>query len=83
MVVFHLRIDVPHGLHLRPASRIITIIKNRQSSVKMKYKEKEVRVSELSHLLKMGINEGGVITLTVDGPDEEETAEAIMNCIKK
>ncbi|HEU5139196.1 MAG TPA: HPr family phosphocarrier protein [Bacillales bacterium] len=83
MVVFHLNIDVPNGLHLRPASRIITIIKNRQSSVKMKYNEEEVRVSELSHLLKMGINEGGTITLTVDGPDEEETAEAIIRCMKK
>ncbi|MBU5435072.1 HPr family phosphocarrier protein [Pseudoflavonifractor sp. MSJ-37] len=60
------------GMHARPAGMFVKLAKQSQSVIEIQKGDKKVNVSRLLAVMGMGIRQGDTITLTVDGPDEEQ-----------
>ena len=65
------------GLHTRPANRFVKEAKKFESEVLLKRNGKEAPGRSLVKLMKLGIVQGDEVTLSCDGPDEEQAAEAL------
>jgi len=66
-----------HGLHARPATVLIKLVKNYRSAVSLKKGDKEVRLNSLLNILSLTLKGGDVVTVLIDGEDEDVAAEAI------
>lgn len=67
----------PQGIHARPATTLIRLVKNFKSAVSLKKGEKNVRLNSMLNILSMTIKGGETITVIVDGADEVEALQAV------
>jgi len=65
------------GLHARPATTLIRLVKNFKSIVNIQKGAKITRLNSMINLLSMTIKGGDTITLIIDGEDEINAAEAL------
>lgn len=65
------------GLHARPATFFIQKANEFKSSIWVEVEERRVNAKSLLGVLSLGIVKGTEITLTANGPDEEEAVEAL------
>lgn len=68
---------VAHGLHARPATALIKLVKNYKSAVSLNKQDKQVRLNSLLNILSLALKGGDTITVMIDGEDESSAAEAI------
>ncbi|QOX62860.1 HPr family phosphocarrier protein [Anoxybacterium hadale] len=66
------------GLHARPASVFVSTASKFKSELFIKKEEKKVNAKSILAVLALGISKGTEITLTAEGPDEEEAVAAIL-----
>jgi phosphocarrier protein HPr len=66
-----------HGLHARPATVLIKLVKNYKSAVSLKKGDKEVRLNSLLNILSLTLKGGDTITVMIDGEDEVSAAVAL------
>lgn len=66
------------GLHARPASVFVSTASKFKSELFIKKDEKKVNAKSILAVLALGISKGTEITLTAEGPDEEEAVAAIL-----
>ena len=64
------------GLHARPATEFVRILKTFQSAVTVQKKETAANAKSLVKLLKLGIIQNDLLTFQFDGPDEADAAAA-------
>ena len=62
----------PEGLHARPAVTISQTCVQLQSAVTFTYNGKTASGNNVLQLLALGAKEGAELTVTIEGPDEEE-----------
>lgn len=67
----------PQGMHARPATVLIKLVKNFKSAVSLKKDNKTIRLNSMLNILSLIIKGGETITVIVDGEDEAEAAQAI------
>jgi phosphocarrier protein len=67
----------PQGIHARPATTLIRLVKNFKSAVSLKRGDKTVRLNSMLNILSLTIKGGETVTIIVDGEDEAEAAQAI------
>ena len=67
----------PQGIHARPATMLIRLVKNFRSAVSLKKGDKTVRLNSMLNILSLTIKGGETITVIVEGDDEVEAAQAI------
>ena len=67
----------PQGIHARPATMLIRLVKNFHSAVSLKSGDKTVRLNSMLNILSLSIKGGETITVIADGEDEVEAARAI------
>ena len=67
----------PQGLHARPATTLIRLVKTFQSVISIKKGEKTVRLNSMINLLSLTIKGGETITIIIDGEDETSAAIAL------
>ena len=72
----------PTGLHARPAKVFVNTVKQFESNIRVKHGEKNVNAKSAISILTLGVECGGKIQITVDGPDEEEALEAIKTAVE-
>ena len=82
MKQFNYTITDPLGIHARPAGLLVKAAKTFPDTVIMIQKgDKEVKATQLMKLMGLGVKEGDVVTVTVDGPSEENAIEVMYNTL--
>ena len=82
MKQFNYTITDPLGIHARPAGLLVKAAKTFPDTVIMIQKgDKEVKATQLMKLMGLGVKEGDVVTVTADGPSEENAIEVMYNTL--
>ena len=79
MISKNYRITAAEGIHARPATTLIRLAKKYKSVVSIKNGENSVRLNSMLNILTIGAKGGDTITVTVEGEDETDAAQAIDN----
>ncbi len=74
MQSFMYTIKVPVGLHARHAGLIVQEAKRYQSAITVELGEKSVDARRLMALMTLGVKQGDVLKVTVEGVDEDLAA---------
>ena len=78
MKQFTYTITDPVGIHARPAGNLVKAIKSLESEVTIANPAgKSAAGSKLMALMGLGIKKGDTVTVTVEGPAEEQDAAAL------
>lgn len=67
----------PEGIHARPATALVRLARQYQSSVHLKKNETMVKLDSMLNILTLALKGGDAIILLVEGTDEEVAADAI------
>lgn len=70
------------GIHARPAGLIVKEAKLYESSFKISCGGKEADMKKLMALMALGVKKNDLVTVTVDGTDEEQAAMGMENLFK-
>lgn len=63
-------IMAPQGLHARPATTLIRLVKNYKSAISLKKDDKTIRLNSMLNILSLNIKGGETISILIDGEDE-------------
>ncbi len=69
------------GLHARPASVFVGLAKEFRSDVRVYHDGKTANGKSMVSMLRLGVERGGVITITADGPDAAKAIETLQNAV--
>lgn len=67
----------PLGLHLRPAQLLVSIFMKAKCSVTLGFKGKTVNGKSMTAVLTTGLKKDEVLTITLDGSDEQTVIDAV------
>ena len=70
------------GLYARPATFFIQKANEFRSTMMVKKAERKVNAKSLLGVLSLGITKGSNITISAEGPDEEEAVNALCSLIE-
>lgn len=79
MVEVEATIQNEAGIHCRPTELIVNAAAEYAGSVTVQSGSGQCRLGSALDLMMLGLNQGAVITLRVEGSDEEEAAERFKN----
>lgn len=71
------KIMAEHGLHARPAGALARLVRDVESSVKVRAMGKEADAKRLLSLMSLGATTGAELYFVIDGADEETAYEKI------
>lgn len=72
------------GIHARPAGLLAkTAKKYAGTSVTLTAKDKTVNLAQLMKLMALGVGQGTEITITVEGPAEEEACADLLAILQE
>lgn len=66
------------GLHMRPASEIVNLLRDSKSQVFFSFNSQEVNAKSLIGLLSLTAAKGSKISVTIEGEDASETMEKLI-----
>ena len=69
------------GLHARPASVFVSLAKEFRSDVRVYHDGKTANGKSMVSMLRLGVERGGIITITADGPDAAKAIETLQNAV--
>lgn len=72
----------PSGLHARVALRIVRAARRFQADLRVGYAGRWASARRLAELLALGAPAGAELTLRADGPDAEETLDAMVSEVR-
>jgi phosphocarrier protein HPr len=70
-------ITAVEGIHARPATALIRLVKQYKSSVILKKGEKSISLNSMLNILTLGAHGGDSITIDIAGEDEIDASQAI------
>ncbi|MHB1391603.1 MAG: HPr family phosphocarrier protein [Clostridia bacterium] len=70
------------GLHARPASIFVSMATKFKSELMVHKGEKQANAKSILAVLSLGISKGTEITISAQGPDEEEAVKELVELIK-
>lgn len=70
------------GIHARPAGYLVKEAGNFQADITISFENKTASARKLFALMKLGIKQGDMITVTADGSDEATAIEAVMQILE-
>lgn len=77
MVTKRITIKIPTGLEARPVALLVQVASRYESSVFVECEDKKVNAKSIMGMMSLGIAAGEEVTVTANGPDEEEAIENI------
>lgn len=83
MIQFTYQITDALGIHARPAGQLVKQAKAFSSVVKIKKGEKEADMKGLMGLMTLSVKQGEIVTVSVEGPDEEQAAKELEAFMKE
>lgn len=81
MINYEITVKNPSGIHARPATELVKLATKFTSTITMSHNGKEADPKSILSLLSCAFKAGSVITLCVDGEDEELAAKEISEFI--
>ncbi|MNN40240.1 PTS-dependent dihydroxyacetone kinase, phosphotransferase subunit DhaM [compost metagenome] len=72
-------VDNPHGLHVRPAARLVAALKPFVAELRLKKEDKEANPRSLTRVTMLNVRQGDRLTLLGRGED----AEAALACFQQ
>lgn len=70
------------GIHARPAGVLVKEVKKFQSKITLEGNGKKAEAGKLLAIMGMGIKRGTEVTITAEGPDENEAIAAMEEFFK-
>lgn len=70
------------GLHARPAASLVQFVKNYPGEVKIVKDGKEANAKSIFNVMSLGISKGTEINVIVNGEDEEQYLEKLVDFIE-
>lgn len=70
-------IKIPNGLEARPVALLVQVASQYESEIYVECEEKKVNAKSIMGMMSLGLASGEEVTVTVDGPDEEEAIKSI------
>lgn len=83
MKTFNYTIKDELGLHARPAGLLVKEAKKFESKITLTKDDRTVSATQMMMIMSMGIKKDAEVTITVEGPDEEEAYAAIEKFFKE
>ena len=83
MITRDFTILAPEGMHARPATALVKLARQFQSSILLKKGATEVKMNSLLNIMSMGVKAGDVIKVSVEGVDEAAAVEALNTFFKQ
>ncbi|GMA46010.1 phosphocarrier protein HPr [Tetragenococcus muriaticus] len=71
------------GIHARPATLLVQTASKYNSDINLEYKGKSVNLKSIMGVMSLGVGQGSDVTISVDGADESDAMEAIVETMKK
>lgn len=71
------------GIHARPATLLVQTASKFNSEINLEYKGKSVNLKSIMGVMSLGVGQGAEVTISVDGQDEVEAMEGIIETLKK
>ena len=81
MIFKKFKITNESGVHARPATSLVNLCMRFDSNITLEALKKEVDCKSIMGVMSLGIYSGTVVTITVDGTDEEQAMQAITDKI--
>lgn len=72
----------PFPLHMRPTASIVKAAKEFESNITATVNDKSADMKSSFKLLSLGVVPGSVITVTAEGPDEQNAVERVVAVIE-
>jgi phosphocarrier protein len=82
MIEEKVQITNKHGLHARPAAKLVQLAGKFKSDIKILKDGLEVNGKSIMGVMMLAAEPGSEIVLRVEGEDEKEAMEAILTLIK-
>ena len=79
MITADIRITNKLGLHARPSAKLVNTASQYESEIMLKRDNIEVNGKSIMGVMMLAAEMGATITIKVDGPDEKEALEAIID----
>ncbi|UQD51478.1 HPr family phosphocarrier protein [Bacillus methanolicus] len=79
MIERQISIAIENGLHARPAAELVKKLNQFKSTVFFYDGEKKINPKSVLSMMTASIKQGQTIRVTVDGIDEEETMNWLIN----
>lgn len=83
MKTFNYVITDELGIHARPAGLLCKLAKSLDSKVILEKEEKSADATRVIALMGLGVKSGDNIKITIDGGDEEKSAELVETFFKE
>ena len=83
MKEFTYTITDPNGIHARPAGLLVKQLKAYKSTVTIFNGDKNVDMKKLLALMGLGVKQGDLVTVRVEGDDEEACAAELEKFLKE
>ena len=83
MVEKQVEVRLKSGLQARPAALFVQEANRFLSDIFLEKEGKKVNAKSIMGLMSLAVNAGSVITLRVEGKDEEEALEALASYIQQ
>ncbi len=80
---FNYVITDPEGIHARPAGELVTKAKSFQSEIKIVKDGRDADCKRIFGIMGLGVKCGQEVTMTFDGPDEDEASKALAAFMKE
>lgn len=78
-----LTVTNPLGLHARAAARFVHAASAFVSRIRVSRGDREMDGKSIMGLLLLGASQGSVITVSADGPDEQEALDALTSLVAR
>jgi|FaiFalDrversion2_1042247.scaffolds.fasta_scaffold20430_1 phosphocarrier protein len=70
------------GLHARPAARFVQVVSRFKSVIQVCKGSQCVDAKNILRVLSLGVDQGDLVVIKVDGPDEEEAYRSILDLLQ-
>ena len=80
---FDYTIQDPLGIHARPAGLLVKAVKDLDSKVTLQKGDQSTSADRLLSVMGLGIRSGDIVTVTLEGGDEEANAARLLEFFEK
>lgn len=67
----------PEGIHARPATALVRLVKKFKSGISLQKGEKTIQLNSMLNILALSTKGGDLVSVLIDGEDEDEAASAL------
>ncbi len=78
-----LRVQLPLGLHARPATSLVQMLAGTDCSVTLKHEERTADAKSVMEILMLAVKPDSDIEVTVEGEDAPSVMERLINAFEE